>query len=93
MLPHFVRMMVPRATPQIRTLGAALGVGTDGEERVPDRVAELAAHAGVKRLSELGVERPMLDDVVEAALSHPALGNTPDPPGAAELREVLAAAY
>jgi hypothetical protein len=26
---------------------------------------------------------------VEAALQHPALGNTPDPPGADELSEVL----
>jgi alcohol dehydrogenase class IV len=86
-------MMVPRATQQLRTLGAATGVGTQGEERVADRIAELAANAGVTRLSELGVERPVLDEVVDAVLQHPALGNTPDPPDAEELRALLAGAY
>lgn len=89
MLPHFVRMMVPRATQELRILGAAIGVGRDGEERAPDRVAELAANAGVTRLGELGVERQALDEVVDAALQHPALGNTPDPPGRDELLRVL----
>jgi maleylacetate reductase len=93
MLPHFVRMMVPRATQQLRTLGAATGVGTKGEDRVPDRIAELAANAGVTRLSELGFERELVDDVVHAALQHPALHNTPDPPDAEELRALVAGAY
>jgi alcohol dehydrogenase class IV len=60
---------------------------------VPDRIAELAANAGVTRLSELGFERELVDDVVHAALQHPALGNTPDPPDAEELRALVAGAY
>jgi maleylacetate reductase len=92
MLPHFVRMMVPRAPQQISLLGAATGAGVDGADRVPDHIAELAARAGVERLSELGVERAALDEIVEAALAHPALGNTPDPPGREELRALLEAA-
>jgi maleylacetate reductase len=80
MLPHFVRLMQPRAPETIARVSEALG----------DRdVASLAARAGVTRLSELGVEESMLADVVVAALQHPALGNTPDPPGAEELTEVL----
>lgn len=89
MLPHFVRMMVPRVPARIRLLGAATGAGSDGADRVPEHIAELSAKAGVQRLSELGVERAVLDEVVEAALMHPALGNTPDPPGAEELKAVL----
>jgi maleylacetate reductase len=92
MLPHFVRMMVPRAPAQMRILGAATGAGKDNAERVPHHIAELSARAGVTRLSELGAERAVLDDVVEAALQHPALGNMPDPPGPEELRAVLEAA-
>ena len=41
------------------------------------------------RLAEVGVEQSVLGDVVEAALQHPALRNTPDPPGAGELTAVL----
>jgi alcohol dehydrogenase class IV len=92
MLPHFVRMMVPRAPQQMSLLGAATGAGVGAEERVPDHIAELAARAGVTRLSELGVEREQLDDLVEAALAHPAIGNTPDPPDPQELRAVLESA-
>ncbi len=80
MLPHFVRMMETRAPDAIEQVSAALD-GTD--------VSALAARAGATRLSQLGVERPVLDDVVEGALQHPALGNTPDPPGRDELHEVL----
>jgi maleylacetate reductase len=80
MLPHFVRLMEPRVPETIARVSEALG---------DQDVASLAARAGVTRLSELGVEESMLADVVAAALQHPALGNTPDPPGAEELTEVL----
>jgi alcohol dehydrogenase class IV len=80
MLPHFVRLMEPRAPEAIARVKEALG------ERDID---SLAARAGVTRLSELGVDQPVLDDVVAAALQHPALGNTPDPPKEDELRAVL----
>lgn len=80
MLPHFVAMMRPRAPEALARFDEAIG---------PQGVSELAARAGVERLSELGVEPPVLDHVVAAAVQHPALGNTPDPPRAEELREVL----
>jgi maleylacetate reductase len=80
MLPHFVAMMRPRAPEALARLDDAIG---------PDGVSRLAAQSGVTRLSELGVERPVLDGVVAAAAQNPALGNTPDPPGPAELTEVL----
>jgi alcohol dehydrogenase class IV len=41
------------------------------------------------RLSTLGVGEEQLRPVVDAALQHPALHNTPDPPGADELLAVL----
>jgi alcohol dehydrogenase class IV len=86
MLPHFVRMMESRAARQMELVAAALG-----NTGVPpsDTVAALAAQAEVVRLSELGVEPAQIGFVVEATLQHPALANTPDPPGADELTEVL----
>jgi maleylacetate reductase len=87
MLPHFVRMMEPRAPAAIASLGVALGVlGPNG---VVNRVAELSARAEVTRLGQLGVDEATLDQVLHEAISHPALSNTPDPPDGAELREVL----
>ena len=80
MLPHFVRMMEPRAPDAIARVVQALG-GRD--------VGELTARAGVARLSELGIERQALDPLADAAIQHPAVGNTPDPPSRHELREVL----
>jgi alcohol dehydrogenase class IV len=80
MLPHFVRLMTPRAPDAITLVNEALG-GRD--------MAELTARAGATRLSELGVERNALDGLADAAMQHPAVGNTPDPPGRDELREVL----
>jgi alcohol dehydrogenase class IV len=89
MLPHFVRMMESRAPTQMDLTAAALG-----NKEVPpsETVAALSAQAGVTRLSELGVERSALGDVVDASLAHPAMGNTPDPPDAEELAEVLESA-
>jgi maleylacetate reductase len=86
MLPHFVRMMASRTPRELELVAAALG-----NKNVPpaDTVTALSSQAEVTRLGELGVEQSALGDVVEAALQHPALGNTPDPPGADELTEVL----
>jgi alcohol dehydrogenase class IV len=80
MLPHSVRLMEPRTPDAIGRVAEALG-DTD--------VGMLAARAGVTRLAELGVEDSQVEDVVVAALQHPAIGNTPDPPGEVELRELL----
>jgi alcohol dehydrogenase class IV len=88
MLPHFVRMMESRAPGAIADVSTALGVEPD-PPAAADAIAELTAKTGVTRLSQLGVKPEQLDAVVEAALAHPAIGNTPQPPDAAELRAVL----
>jgi alcohol dehydrogenase class IV len=44
------------------------------------------------RLSTIGVTEDHLPRVVEAAVHHPLLGNTPDPPGPDELLHVLVGA-
>lgn len=86
MLPHSVRLMERRAPAAIERLGAAL----DGE--ASQAAVRLAARAGPTTLSELGVERAALDAVVAEALARPQLANTPEPPHAGELRELLEAA-
>jgi alcohol dehydrogenase class IV len=91
MLPHFVRFMEPRAPEALEDLGNAMNVG-DSPASVTAKVSELAARAGVTRLGELGVQQSALDQVVGAAMQHPALGNTPEPPDPSELRVVLEAA-
>jgi maleylacetate reductase len=90
MLAHFVEMMERRAPEAIESLAVALG-DTD-RAGAAERVRDLAARAGVTRLGELGVERSAIPAIVAQALQHPALANTPDPPGAEELTEVLEAA-
>lgn len=80
-LPHSVAFVAARASEALP--------GVD-----PRAVARVAARAGVTRLRDLGVEEGQLDDVVDAALTHPAIGNTPGgAPTVAELRSLLDAAY
>jgi maleylacetate reductase len=88
MLPHFVRMMEERAPDAITELAGALGV-PERAGAAADRIAELSAQAEVTRLGELGVEQAMLEEIATEAIAHPAVANTPDPPDAAELLEVL----
>jgi alcohol dehydrogenase class IV len=88
LLPHTLRAMVPRAPRALTQLAGALGAG-GGAEAVPDRVAELAARSGATRLTEIGVEPGAVEAVVDAVLARPDLANTPDPPDAAELRELV----
>jgi alcohol dehydrogenase class IV len=88
LLPHTLRAMAPRAPRALAELASALGAERSADA-APDRVAALAARAGVTRLSEIGVRADALDRVVEEALARPDLSNTPDPPDAAELRELL----
>jgi alcohol dehydrogenase class IV len=92
LLPYTLEAMLPRAPDVFRKLADALGLGTTNPAAVPARVGELGALAGPTRLSELGVEESQLDTVVQEALQRPDLGNTPHPPDAAELRELLEAA-
>jgi alcohol dehydrogenase class IV len=87
MLPHFVRFMEPRAPEAIQRLGEALG------GRAPERVAGLAAQAGVARLGELGVTEADLPRIMEGvAQRHDIAANTPGAPSEMELREVLESA-
>ena len=80
MLPHSAAFVAERDA------GALHGVD-------PAALALLCARAGVTKLGELGVTEDCLDDVVEAILQHPALGNTPGgAPNAPELRGLLARA-
>ena len=88
LLPHTVSAMASRAPEAVAKLAGALGAEPRAEA-APDRIAELAAHSGVTRLSEVGVSQDAIDRVVEEALARPDLSNTPDPPDAAELRELL----
>jgi alcohol dehydrogenase class IV len=89
LLPFTLEAMLERATPAITKLGEAIGLGSRNPAAVPARVAELAALAGPRRLSELGMEEGQIDDVVTAALERPDLANTPNPPDADELRALL----
>jgi alcohol dehydrogenase class IV len=85
-------MMVPRAPEAIGKLAVALGAGNSPADAV-DAVFRLSSRAGVTRLAELGVDPIALPEVVAASLQHPALGNTPDPPGEADLSNILEAAH
>ena len=77
MLPHSARFVAGRDPDALQ--------GVD-----PARIGRLAARAGVTRLGELGVTEDRLDEIVEAVLKHPAIGNTPGgQPTAAELRALL----
>lgn len=89
LLPYTLEAMLERATPAITKLGEALGLGSRNPAAVPARVGELAALAGPRRLSELGMEESQIDAVVAAALERPDLANTPNPPDADELRALL----
>ena len=93
LLPFTLEAMLERATPAISKLGGALDLGTRNPAAVPARVGELAAYAGPRRLSELGMDEAQIDEVVAAALERPDLANTPNPPDADELRELLREAY
>ena len=88
MLPHFVRMMERRAPGAIADVSTAIGVESD-PPAAAGAISELSAQSGVTRLSELGVKSSAIDGIVAASLAHPAIGNMPDPPDAAELRAVL----
>jgi len=64
MLPHSVAFVAGRHAEALQ--------GVDAE-----RIAAVAARAGVTRLGELGVTDDRVDAIAEAVMQHPALGNTP----------------
>jgi alcohol dehydrogenase class IV len=81
--------MASRAPGEMAALAQALGDPEGSPEAAAGAIARLAARSGHVRLSTLGVEEAQLPRVVDAVLQHPALANTPDPPGPDELRELL----
>jgi maleylacetate reductase len=80
MLPHSARLMTDRAPAALADFTTALG-GRD--------VADLAALAGHRRLSTLGVSEEQLPRVAATVTEHPLIGNTPQPPSEQELLVLL----
>jgi len=89
MLPHFAGLMAGRAPGAIGELARALGDADGDPEAAAGRAAKLSARSGHTRLATLGVDEEHLPPVAAAVMQHPALANTPDPPGEAELLELL----
>jgi alcohol dehydrogenase class IV len=92
MLPHSARLMAARAPGAMAELSAALGDGAGDPEAAAGDIARLAARSGHTRLATLGVTEEHLPSAASAVLGHPAMWNTPDPPGEPELLELLRAA-
>lgn len=93
MLPHSLALMERRVPEAIGRFAERLGAGERNAALAADRVGALAAGAGCPvSLSELGVRGEVVPAVVDAALARPQLADTPDPPGADELRAYLDAA-
>ena len=91
-LPHSARLMAGRAPGPMSDLAGALGDGAGDPEAAAGDIARIAARCGHTRLATLGVSGEHLPAAATAAASHPALALTPDPPGEAELLELLRAA-
>ena len=91
-LPHSARLMAGRAPGPMSELAGALGDGAGDPEAAAGDIARIAARSGHTRLSTLGVTEEHLPAAASAAVSHPAAALTPDPPGEAELLELLRAA-
>jgi maleylacetate reductase len=89
MLPHFAGMMSRRVPGVMGELARALGDPDGNPDAAAGRAAKLSARSGHTRLSTLGVEEEHLPRVAAAAMKHPALANTPDPPGEDELLALL----
>jgi alcohol dehydrogenase class IV len=92
-LPHALQLMTARAPGALGRLALAFGADTADPGRAVAQAAVLCARAEVTKLVDLGVEWQQLDEVVQAALERPELRNTPEPPGARELKELLENAY
>jgi alcohol dehydrogenase class IV len=91
-LPHSARLMAGRAPGPMSELAFALGDGTGDPEAAAGDIARVAARCGHTRLATLGVSPEQLPAAAAAAVSHPAVALTPDPPGETELLELLRAA-
>jgi alcohol dehydrogenase class IV len=90
MLPHSVRLMADRAPQAIGPLAVALGAPAPDPSLAAERVAALAARAGPRRLTELGVAADHIDPALEALAGRPELDETPGGrPDAAALRALI----
>jgi len=92
-LPHSLSLMTVRAPDALGRLARAFGADVPDPDRAVSHAATLCARSEVTTLEELGVEWQQLDDVVQTALERPELRNTPEPPGARELKELLESAF
>jgi alcohol dehydrogenase class IV len=92
-LPHSLQLMTVRTPDELGRLALAFGADTADPDRAVSQATTLAARAEVRTLTDLGVEWQQLDDVVQAALERPELRNTPEPPGARELKDLLESAF
>jgi maleylacetate reductase len=89
MLPHFAGMMSGRAPGAMGLFARALGDPDGNPDAAAGRAAKLSARSGHTRLATLGVEEEDLPRVAADVIHHPALANTPDPPGEQELLALL----
>ena len=89
MLPHFAALMSGRVPGVIGELARALGDPDGDPTAAAGRASRLSARSGHTRLATLGVEEKHLPPVAAAVMQHPALGNTPDPPGEDQLLALL----
>jgi maleylacetate reductase len=92
MLPHFAGLMSGRVPGEMGEFARALGDPDANPEAAAGRASKLSARSGHTRLATLGVLDEHLPRVAAAVMQHPALGNTPEPPGEDELLDLLRAA-
>jgi alcohol dehydrogenase class IV len=92
MLPHVLRLMERRGPEALAALAGALGAERERASLAAEAVDGLAAAAGVRRLSELGVDEGLLGRIAATASVRPELDRTPEPPREGELLELLQAA-
>jgi alcohol dehydrogenase class IV len=93
MLPHFARLMAPRAPAALGALAEALGdpVGEPGAAAA--LIARLSGRSGHTRLGTLGVEEGQLPEIVDQVQKHRGLDATPEPrPEPDELLKLLQSA-
>jgi maleylacetate reductase len=93
MLPHSAHLMAARAPEALGRLADALGADSGDPEIAAAALAALAAGSGHTRLATLGVTEDQMPGIASAVTGHPALANTPDPPGEDELLGLLRRAY
>ena len=89
MLPHSARLMVARAPAALGAFAEALGAPAPDPVAAPGVVAELTARTGCTRLSELGAGEEHVEEVAATAAGHPAVANTPEPPGEDEIARLV----